>query len=358
MKKQRLFSLLLACAAGSASAAILWQDPQEAYAAGYFHYANADYIQELPHEPQAAAKLGQLWGLFAQEASEALASPQWRGWQRAEQLYRDGNYQEALQAFLPQAEAGNILAGLRVYQQYVDGKGTVSDDAQARRWFEETVTQLHAQAYPLYDAFLHSDDAETHYQLGQMYLWGAGVREDYNKAADIMQVRAAAGHAEAMDTLADLYADGWGVAPDPAQAIHWREQAATHGDAAIRYATASWYRDNAKNDGRARYWYEQVAADGKDPLLTAMALDDLHALATLRGDTAQAQTWRDRAITAWRPLATRGDLYAQSRLGELLLQRGQAIDLPQAREWLEKAAAQGDAAAEKHLQEWHDGTTP
>ena len=122
MKKQRLFSLLLACAAGSASAAILWQDPQEAYAAGYFHYANADYIQELPHEPQAAAKLGQLWGLFAQEASESLASPQWRGWQRAEQLYRDGNYQEALQAFLPQAEAGNILAGLRVYQQYVDGK--------------------------------------------------------------------------------------------------------------------------------------------------------------------------------------------------------------------------------------------
>lgn len=101
-----------------------------------------------------------------------------------------------------------------------------------------------------------------------------------------------------------------------------------------------------------------MAADGKDPLLTAMALDDLHALATLRGDTAQAQIWRDRAITAWRPLATTGDLYAQSRLGELLLQRGQAIDLPQAREWLEKAAAQGDAVAEKHLQAWHDGTTP
>lgn len=177
MKKQRLFSLFLACAAGGAPAAILWQDPQEAYTAGYSHYANADYIQALPHEAQAAAKLGQLWGLLRKEAGEVLASPQWRSWQRVEQMYREG-----------------------------------------------------------------------------------------------------------------------------------------------------------KNDGCARYWYERGVAGGENPLLTAMSLDDLRALATLRGDTAQAQTWRDRAISAWRPLATTGDLYAQSRQGELLLQRGQAIDLPQARE--------------------------
>ena len=59
---------------------------------------------------------------------------------------------------------------------------------------------------------------------------------------------------------------------------------------------------NGKNDGRTRYWYEQVVAGGENPLLTAMSLDDLRTLATLRGDTAQAQTWRDRAISAWRPL--------------------------------------------------------
>lgn len=350
MQKQHSLSLFLACAAGSAQAEILWQDdPQDIYAAGYFWPAYNEYVQTFPREPLAAARLGQLWGIFAREAGSDATRSQWQGWQQAEQRYRDGKYSEALAAFLPLAEHGNTLAQLRIADQYSEGKGAPVSGEHAEIWYSRAAQTLPGGAYPLYDVQIHAADTETRYQLAQMYLLGAGVRENDARAVDIMQALAAEGLAKAMLDLSDMYGGDGALPADPAQAVHWREEAAAHGDVAIRFQVAAVYAQE-KNDGRARYWYERVAADGKDGLLTGMALDYLYDFAVRLGDAAQAGIWRDKAVAAWRPQAEAKDAYAQSRLGDLL-SRGDAADLPQARQWLEKAVAQGDEEAAKRLQE-------
>ena len=350
MQKKLFLSLFLVCAAaGNARAEILWQDdPQDIYASGFFWPAYDEYFQALPYEPSAADRLGRLWGIFAREAGSADTWAEWQGWQQAEQLYRNGQYREAFEAFLPLADNGNVLAQLRISEQYAEGKGVPEDGEHASMWYERASVALPYGAYPLYDAQMHVADAETRYQLGQMYSMGAGVRGN-RKAAEIMQALAGEGFAKAMLDLSEMYDAGGALPTDPAQMFYWREQAATHGDASLQFLVAEYY-EREKNAGRARYWYERVATSGGDSWFAAFALDHLYNFAVRRGDMEQAETWRNRAVRAWRTKADADDAYAQYRLGDLL-SRGDAAEAAQAKGWLEKAAAQGEEAAAKRLQE-------
>lgn len=241
MQKKLFLSLFLACAAaGNARAEILWQDdPQDIYASGFFWPAYDEYFQALPYEPSAADRLGRLWGIFAREAGSADTWAEWQGWQQAEQLYRNGQYREAFEAFLPLADNGNVLAQLRISEQYIEGKGVPEDGEHASMWYERASVALPYGAYPLYDAQMHVADAETRYQLGQMYSMGAGVRGN-RKAAEIMQALAGEGFAKAMLDLSEMYDTGGALPTDPAQMFYWREQAATHGDASLQFLVAEY----------------------------------------------------------------------------------------------------------------------
>ena len=85
----------------------------------------------------------------------------------------------------------------------------------------------------------------------------------------------------------------------------------------------------------------------------ATPLEEAKAAAE-RGDFKEAER-------IWTELAKAGDAKAQYNLA-IIHYYGEETGLPtddsEVRALLEKAAAQGDAVAEKHLQEWHDGTTP
>lgn len=63
-----------------------------------------------------------------------------------------------------------------------------------------------------------------------MYRDGLSVAQDYSKAAENYK-RAASSNADAMDSLADLYRNGQGVAKDPAEAMKWYMKAAQNGSA-------------------------------------------------------------------------------------------------------------------------------
>lgn len=101
--------------------------------------------------------------------------------------YRAGEFSQALDAWLPLAEQGHVLAQTLVGSLYAYGQGVERDDAVAARWFQ--------------------------------------------RAAE-------AGSAQAQYNLAILYENGWGVSKDLQQARHWYRTAADQGrtDAANRYA--------------------------------------------------------------------------------------------------------------------------
>ena len=64
-----------------------------------------------------------------------------------------------------------------------------------------------------------------------MYIYGAGVREDYFTAARLLQPLAEAGDTRAMSELGGLYLDGLGVDEDRAAGKRWLEKAVQAGDA-------------------------------------------------------------------------------------------------------------------------------
>ena len=222
-------ALILLALAAAARAEIRWQSPQEAYQSGYFNDAFDEYGEKLFSEAQAAPKLAELLTIFAQEAAAHGAA--WQGWDAAEALYRDGKYAEALAAFQRLAEDGNRLAALRVAEQYRQGKGVAPSNEQYRFWFEQAVPGLPYGDYPRYDLAARSEDAETRYAAAQMYIYGAGVREDYFAAARLLQPLAEAGDTRAMSELGGLYLEGLGVDEDRAAGKRWLEKAVQAGDA-------------------------------------------------------------------------------------------------------------------------------
>jgi TPR repeat protein len=133
--------------------------------------------------------------------------------------------------------------------------------------------------------------------------------KDYAKALPLLQKAAAAGDAEAMSNLAELYRYGWGVARDYAQAYAWYQKAAAAGNAEAMYWVGVMYeqgRGVAQDYAQAREWYQKVADAGN----------------------------------AW-GMYKLGWLYEQGR--------GVTQDYVKAREWYQKAADAGNTSAKEAL---------
>lgn len=193
------------------SPALLWTEPAEAYDSGFFSAALADYGESLARgEGRALPLAAKLLGRLAWDCPGAARK--WQGWAAAEALHRDGHPDAALSAFSRLAEAGNVLAMLRLSHQYAEGIGTAANQDEARRWFEQATSTLPSGAYPLYGRARIFGDAETRLRLAQMYIYGAGVRENYTAAAELLRELAAGAGPEAEEAreeLAALQEEGW-----------------------------------------------------------------------------------------------------------------------------------------------------
>ena len=66
--------------------------------------------------------------------------------------------------------------------------------------------------------------------MGVMYYNGAGVEQDYEKAAEWIEKAAEQGNVKAQKTLGDFYLYGVGVEQDEEKAIEWYNRAAEQGD--------------------------------------------------------------------------------------------------------------------------------
>jgi len=202
--------------------------------------------------PAAALCLALATPLGAQTADEIEAA---RG------LFREGQFEAALEVLEPAAEAGDAAAQNALGNAYHHGRGREVDAAQAIAWYEKSRAQgnplaaynlarLHRfgmagqppdmpRALALFTEAAEAGFAYAHGDLGRMHELGLGTPIDYAKAAD--HYARAEGNVEATVDLGALYLRGDGVAEDGARARELFKQAADQGHARGATALAQMY---------------------------------------------------------------------------------------------------------------------
>lgn len=110
--------------------------------------------------------------------------------------------------------------------------------------------------------------------MGERYLLGRGVSQDYQKAFVYFSKAAEEGDVFAQNELGYLYAAGKGTPQDNAKALVWYKQAAEHGLASAQYNVGLMYLyglGTVPNKVEAMKWFHQSAASRFEPALKAVA---------------------------------------------------------------------------------------
>jgi TPR repeat protein len=88
-----------------------------------------------------------------------------------------------------------------------------------------------------------SGDAEAQFALGNRYIRGDGVPENFAEALQWLRLSADQGNTGAMNNLGIMHSRGMGVAQDYAEAAKWYQLAANQGDAAAMNNLAHMYKN-------------------------------------------------------------------------------------------------------------------
>jgi TPR repeat protein len=143
-----------------------------------------------------------------------------------------GDMVGALQALEFAAKQGHPLAQWKLGRMYASGDGVPADDLKAFEYFSK-IAQDHADEAP--DSPHGAVVANAFVALGTYFLEGIKgtyVKRDMGRAHDTFHYAASYfGNPDAQYSLARLYLDGKGVAPDARQAARWLNLAAEKGHA-------------------------------------------------------------------------------------------------------------------------------
>jgi hypothetical protein len=228
------------------------------------------------------------------------------------------------------ANAGDAQAQNLLGNMYVVGKNLPQDYATARGWYEQAAAQ---------------GDAMAQYNLGLLYANGQGMPRDYATARQWWEQAAAQGNAMAQSNLGVLYENGQGVPQDYATARQWYEKSAAQGYAQAQTNLGVLY---AKGHGvpqdyaLAAQWYEKSAAQGNAQAQTYLGVLYENGQGVPQ-DYAKARQWYEKS-------AAQGYAQAQYNLG-VRYAKGHGVpqDYAKALGWFEQAAIQGDAMAQFNL---------
>lgn len=118
-------------------------------------------------------------------------------------------------------------------------------------------------------------DAANEWYLEASRLEQPGAsREDLIRAASLYRMAAEQGHTDAQTNLANMYAQGLGVAPDGIEALRWYRKAAEGGNVRAQYSLALMYHlgEGVNRDfANAIRWYESAARQGDANAMNNMA---------------------------------------------------------------------------------------
>jgi TPR repeat protein len=120
------------------------------------------------------------------------------------------------------AERGDVQAQYRLGRMLAEGTGATAPGTPAAvYWYRRAVEQ---------------DYAPAEYALGNVFLNGGDVPQDYGAARYWLQRAAGHGNTHAQVELGRMYEQGFGATPDRLMAYVWYDIAANRGDAAGSHA--------------------------------------------------------------------------------------------------------------------------
>jgi TPR repeat protein len=188
-------------------------------------------------------------------------------------------------------------------------------------------------------------DTRAQVLLGEIYLNGIGLPQNFALAADWMAKAAAQGDADAQNALGRLYAEGLGVAADGKAALDWMTRAAEQGKPDHQHdlgLTLDTGKAGVTDRAAAAQWFERAANQGLAKAKTSLGL------AYQSG--AGVEKNLPKAAALYAEAAEAGDSRAQNNLG-LMLARGEGVpqDYPRAVELFQKALALGLTQANYNL---------
>lgn len=325
---------------------------------------------------------------------------QYKGvYKRAEELYDEGKYKEAVQLFkmVVENDPENYAAGYYLADCLYNGKGAPKDLKTAFQLFMTAATNKVTEAcYMVGMCYLsgtgiNQDSTQavawfteaakyahplSQYYLGLAYMNGDGITKDipraaqwlvhaakqgiveaqrdaaicyealgkFKGAATLYLASAEAGDAYAQERIADCYADGIGTLQCTELAVHYYELAAGQGNVKAqlkignRYSTGNGVPQSMKN---AIYWWMK-AANANDP-------DAQNALAECYAAGNGVYKNHQQAITWWTKAAAQGNIQSMVHLAETNALPPQDEDMTQdlvtAKYWWTKAAEAGDPYA-------------
>ena len=166
--------------------------------------------------------------------------------ERCKLYYSSENYTEAFKCFQKAAEQGNALAQCNLGFMYQYGRGVKQDYFKAFEWYQKAAEQGLAVAQ---------------FNLGVMFDNGKGVKQDYFKAVEWYQKAAEQGDAKAQYNLGNMYADGKGVKQDYAKAVELYQKAAEQGYAKAQFILGLIFFEG-KNYSKAKEYFG-LACDNK-----------------------------------------------------------------------------------------------
>ena len=258
------------------------------------------------------------------------------------------------QAYFVKCEAGDGTeltgaADAALVARHTDDNGVVDWDAYYKEVekhhyaisFSEAAAKMCTQA--------KQGDAEAQYNLAEMFADGKGVAEDKEAAAHWYRKAAEQGHASAQFSLGFAYQYGWGVAINDRDAVIWYRKAAEQGHASAQFSLGNAYdgmgpaydivglsaafgAHGPEDKEDAVRWYRKAAEQG---LATAQCvLGDAYSTGEGIGkDDREAVRW-------WHKAAEQGITAAQFRLGEAYRYgKGVAKNDHEAVRWYRKVAA-------------------
>jgi TPR repeat protein len=154
-----------------------------------------------------ALSLGIVRPSLAQDDDDDAADP-------GSTAFQNGDYAAALQAWQPQADAGDPDAMTKIGSLYYYGFGVGRSFPKAAEWYEKAAQLGFVQAQ---------------FNLANLYYDGNGVDRDRKQAARWYTAAAQGGSAKAQFYLAQMYEDGEGVDENQDTALQWYQKASDQG---------------------------------------------------------------------------------------------------------------------------------
>lgn len=193
-------------------------------------------------------------------------------------------------------------------------------------------------------------DAEAQVRLADDYFTGNGIGQDYAQAFEWYKKAANAGNPEAQTELGLMYAKGYDVVPvDYNEAIRWTRIAAEQGYVGAEYNLGVAY-DNGLGVTAdlvtAFSWYLKAAEQGYD--IAQFNVGTMYELGQgVRADPVQARTWYQKA-------ADQGNAPARYNLGNMyIVGKGGEKDAAKGLTLIEASARQGFALAQSRMAEFY-----